>query len=379
MRTEIRFGAYVERPAHAVWAALTSGNGIEFLLGDYLSRVLGHQRREPVGRRMQLGERYVFERGTSLGVELEVVALDAPRRFQLAGTWHLASGDEYISVDVEVTDVGGGTLVEVTPALETDSGLFNAGVSQFAIVLRDLWDQKDTDSTNLRRALEDAVESDASTPGARDRVGLWAGFGTLGANALAAALVVQSGTGLPGLALLYWTENLIIGALALAKVAVAQRVPFPVGRMVAALFVLLLFPPFWEFQADFVRSILGMQRFYELWHSDLPASLGSLQVVARFAQQAWLDSPEIVALGIIAVLRGATFVVDFLFGPARRRAHFGILMREPALWLVVVQGGVIVGILAATQMVEPAYAVWVIAGVKSILELVVRRTWRTLY
>jgi len=377
MKTEIPFGTHVARPPLAVWAALSSGNGIDFLLGSHLCRVVGRQRVEKVGRRMLEGERYPLEGGTvAAEFELEVVAYDVPCYFRLAGS--APAGDFQVSIDVVVSDDAGGTLVEVTAAIESSSAL-DTTVSQFAIVLRDLWDQRDGDSANLRDALEDAVATQAAAPRSRDRRDGWAAIGTIGANALAAALVINSGVGLPGLALLYWSENLVIGALCLAKIALARRVPAPAGRIFAALLFVAVFAPFWEMQADFVRSILGFARHYEQWRSDLWGSLGSLQVIVRFAREAWQASPGFEALVIILVLRGIWFAIDFLLGPARTRAHFGILMREPALWLAVVQGGAIFGILVASPRGDPALAIWIIAAVKTILELAVRRAWRISY
>jgi len=379
MRAEIPFGAQVARPADAVWAALTSGNGIDFLLGSHIRGVVGRQRPEQVGRRMAPGVRYLLTGGTTTAeLELEVVACVAPHHFTLAGSRQDATGELRVMVDVEVSEAPGGCLVEVTSEIEFSSTL-DMAVTQFAIVLRDLWDQRDGDSANLRRALEEAVPPAARARIPRHRSIPWVSAGTIGANAIAAALVGTSGTGLPGLALLYWTENLVIAAFCVARIFLARRVPGPVGRIVAALLFVAVFAPFWEMQADFVRSILGFTRYYEQWHSDLWGSLGSLQVIARFAREAWSASPAPGALAILVLMHGIWFHVDFLMSPARTRAHFGLLMREPALWLAVVQGGAILGILVATPRAEPALAVWIVAGIKTIVELVVRSIWRPSY
>jgi hypothetical protein len=384
MRTQMPFGAKVSRPRDQVWNAISSGNGLEFLLGTHFANLLGHPLENARPARMRLSERYRLAGGTVTkdlpdGFELEVTVFEAPHRFVIAGAFPLQ--DDTISVGIEVRLDGDAhdTEIEVRPWIEQPGSAWNL-VTQFGATLQDLWDLQCVDNLNLRNALEDAVPATESAviQRAAGRTRIVATIaGLVLSNIIAVALAIHSGASVHGLLLLYWAENFVLAAFTLFKIILAGRIPGAAAKLIAGALFLVVFANFWEFQADVIRQVIGLPRYHEYSRADWWGPFAALQAIASFFSLAWsgADSPGFAALAVLFAAHAFTFGFDYLARSEYRYAHLGVVLREPALWLVIVQGGVIAGALAANLFGGPMLMLWLIAAVKIALELRVRRVW----
>ena len=207
-------------------------------------------------------------------------------------------------------------------------------------------------------------------PGRLRQSGAWLVAG----NCLPLLGVLFLGWDVGALVVFYWSENLVIGAYNLLKMAAVGGVK----ALLPGFFFLIHYGGFCAAHGFFILSML----------LDVPATLGEatwplflvflqmlLQVIGQVlanAPPAWLLAFLGIFLGLL-VTHGYSFVTNFLLGGERRRETIASLMAAPYRRIVVLHVAVIAGGFGVAALGEPLVLLIALVVLKTFADLALHR------
>ncbi len=183
------------------------------------------------------------------------------------------------------------------------------------------------------------------------------GWVLLTANAVPLLGVVLFHWSVFAIVLLYWCENVIVGAVNVLKILLAE--PQSLGANASKVFLI----PFFVVHYGMFTAIHGM--FVLLLfgpHSGEPPSVASFSLAIRNAG---------IGLGVlaIAVSHGYSFVVNYLGSGEFRRMSPQVLMGQPYARVVVLHVTILAGGFATAALGAPLAALVVLIVLKTAIDL----------
>jgi len=187
-------------------------------------------------------------------------------------------------------------------------------------------------------------------------------------NLFPAVGVIAFGWDVGSLMVLYWSENLIVGAYAVAKMLIVS----PVGGIFAAAFFLLHFGGFCAVHGLFIGTLV----------LDLPAALPGddswpiififLQLLYEVVVQILSVAPDewMIAFAALCVSHGVSTVQYFILDGEKSRVDLGQLMRAPYSRVMVLHVSIIMGGFAALALEQPTPMLLFLIVLKTAVDIV---------
>ncbi|MEE4661707.1 MAG: DUF6498-containing protein [Halieaceae bacterium] len=187
-------------------------------------------------------------------------------------------------------------------------------------------------------------------------------------NLFPAVGVIVFGWDVGSLMVLYWSENLIIGAYTVVKMLIVS----PLGGVFAAAFFLLHFGGFCSMHGLFIGTLV----------LDLPAALpGSdswpiififLQLLYEVVIQILSVAPDewMFAFAALCVSHGVSTVQYFILGDEKSRVDLGQLMRAPYSRVMVLHVSIIMGGFAALALEQSMPMLLFLIVLKTAVDIV---------
>lgn len=178
--------------------------------------------------------------------------------------------------------------------------------------------------------------------------------------------VLFYGWDVAALVILYWSENLIIGAYNLLRM-------FAVGGIKAtplAAFFLIHYGGFCAVHGTLILSLLldaspsGESPSWPLVFVFVELLIDVIADVLALAPREW-----ILAFAGLAISHGYSFVVNFLRGGERDRTTLNKLMSAPYRRIIVLHVAVIAGGMGAAFLGEPLVLVVALIALKTLIDL----------
>ena len=168
------------------------------------------------------------------------------------------------------------------------------------------------------------------------------------------------------LVVLYWSENLIIGAYNLLKMASVAGVmaTFP------GIFFLIHYGGFCAVHGFFILSMLmGGATMGD--DPSWPLFLVFVQLLLDVIEQVLAQAPRewIIAFIALAISHGYSFVSNFILGGERDRTTVGELMAAPYKRVVVLHVAIIAGGFAIAALGQPLFLLLALIAMKIALDL----------
>ncbi len=178
----------------------------------------------------------------------------------------------------------------------------------------------------------------------------------IGANLVPLVGVVAFGWTVFAVILLYWCENVVIGAFNVLRMIVAspRSVAADVGKVFLVPFFILHYGMFTTVHGIFVMALFGPGRF-----SPSPAAFAA---AIRGAG---------IGYGVVALVasHGFSFVRNYLGSGEYRNASPQLLMAQPYARVVLLHVTILAGGFFAKAMGAPAVALAVLVSLKTALDL----------
>ena len=170
--------------------------------------------------------------------------------------------------------------------------------------------------------------------------------------------------------ILYWSENLIIGALNIVKMLVAS----PVGGIFMSLFFLVHYGGFCAVHGMFVLSLTD-QEDTGLGDMTWPFLLVFVELLVNVIQRVLSVAPIEWIVGFVALALSHSFslVVNYFLGGEYRHKNTGQLMGEPYGRVMIMHFAVILGALAVTALGEPVGLLLVLIALKVVIDVLAHR------
>ncbi len=184
--------------------------------------------------------------------------------------------------------------------------------------------------------------------------------------------VLTMGWGAAPLVFLYWLENLIVGAVALARMTATSVQESPVGLVAMAFlgpFFVVHYGMFCFVHGVFVNVFANMHTGAD---PGFPSPLGLIQE----ALASGANMPAFV-LAIVA-LQGFLFVQDFILRGQYRETTITKEMTEPYARIIVLHFGIFAGAFAMVAIGEPMWGILALILLRALwgVFLTVRRRMR---
>lgn len=168
------------------------------------------------------------------------------------------------------------------------------------------------------------------------------------------------------LIVLYWSENLILGAYNVIKMA-------SVGGLSAvfpSLFFLMHYGGFCAVHGFFILSLLFdlPSTFGE--EAPWPVFLAFLQLLFQVVEQVFALAPRewIIAFIGLAISHGYSFVSNFIIAKERQCATVNSLMSAPYKRIVILHVTIIAGSFAIMSLGQPLFLLIVLVGLKTAMD-----------
>ena len=192
----------------------------------------------------------------------------------------------------------------------------------------------------------------------------------LAGNLLPLLGVLFLGWDVGALVVFYWSENLVIGAYNLLRMAV-------VGGLKAlfyCFFFLIHYGGFCAVHGFFILSML-LDESASLGEADWPLFLVFLQLLLQVIQQVLAQAPPAWLLAFLGLLitHGYSFVTNFLLGGERERATIQSLMSAPYRRIVVLHVAVIAGGFGVAALGEPLVLLIALVALKTVADITLHR------
>ncbi|MEM1086756.1 MAG: DUF6498-containing protein [Pseudomonadota bacterium] len=172
--------------------------------------------------------------------------------------------------------------------------------------------------------------------------------------------VLTLGWGAAALVFLYWLENLIVGAVALAKMIAASMKDSPAG-----LLAMLFLGPFFIVHYGMFCFVHGIfvAVFAELQVGNNPDFFGPFGLVNLA-----LSSGEMMTLFVWAIITLQVFlyVRDFILRGEYKRAGVDEMMMSPYARVVVLHIGIFAGAAAMVALGEPLWGILALIGLRAV-------------
>ena len=157
--------------------------------------------------------------------------------------------------------------------------------------------------------------------------------------------------------LLYWCENVVVGAVNVLKIAFAQprNVAVDLGKLFLIPFFVVHYGMFTLVHGIFVVALFG------------PRGLGGpspfgIAAAVKGAHIGW-------AVLVIAASHGYSFLHNYLFSGEYRQASPQVLMGQPYARVVLLHVTILLGGFGAMALGQPAAALFVLVVLKTAIDL----------
>ena len=173
------------------------------------------------------------------------------------------------------------------------------------------------------------------------------------------------------LVVLYWAENLVVGAYNLLKMATVAgpMAVFP------GLFFLIHYGGFCAVHGLFILTLLlggspnvGDEPPWPLFLVFVQLLVQVVEAVLAQAPPAWL-----LAVGGLVISHGYSFVTNFLLGGEREQATIRTLMSAPYRRIVVLHVAVIAGGFGVMALGEPLVLLLALVALKTVTDIALHR------
>jgi hypothetical protein len=159
--------------------------------------------------------------------------------------------------------------------------------------------------------------------------------------------------------LLYWSENVVIGAVSVLRMAFAspQNIASDLGKLFLIPFFILHYGMFTTVHGVFVLALFGP-------HQSIRGFPGPATFVAA------INSAGIgFAVVVIAISHAFSFVHNYLFGGEFRNASPPVLMGQPYARVMVLHVAILAGGFLAKAMGAPTMALLILVVLKTAIDL----------
>ena len=196
------------------------------------------------------------------------------------------------------------------------------------------------------------IPSALSRDGAPDARPLISVAALVASNLLPIVGVLAWGWDVGSLVVLYWSENLIIGAYTLLKMLVAS----PVGGLFSSAFFLIHYGGFCAVHGIFVLSLaVGMDDLQILEDDPWPLWLVFVQLLVDVVRQTLAIAPPewLFAFAALAVSHGISLVLNYFRGGEYREHSVRDLMTAPYKRIVVLHVAILGGAFGVAALGSP--------------------------
>ena len=187
-------------------------------------------------------------------------------------------------------------------------------------------------------------------------------------NLLPIVGVLAWGWDVGALVVLYWSENLILGAYTLLKMLVAS----PVGGLLSGAFFLVHYGGFCAVHGIFVLSLaVGMDDLTILEDDPWPLWLVFVQLLVDVVRQALAIAPPewLFAFAALAVSHGISLVLNYFRGGEYRERNVRDLMTAPYKRIVVLHIAILGGAFGVLALGSPWPLLLLLVALKLGLDL----------
>ena len=172
------------------------------------------------------------------------------------------------------------------------------------------------------------------------------------------------------LVVFYWSENLVIGAYNLLKMAAVAgpKAIFP------GTFFLIHYGGFCAVHGFFILAML-LDESASLGEATWPLFLVFVQLLLQVIDRVLAQAPPAWLLAFLGLLitHGYSFVTNFLAGGERERATIPSLMAAPYRRIVVLHVAVIAGGFGVAALGEPLVLLIALVALKTVADLALHR------
>ncbi|MEO1078459.1 MAG: DUF6498-containing protein [Pseudomonadota bacterium] len=204
----------------------------------------------------------------------------------------------------------------------------------------------------------------------RDRVVQKSALALMISNALPILGVLFLGWDVGAIVVLYWSENLILGAYNIAKMVYVGGVP-ALGK---SAFFLLHYGGFCAVHGLFILLLL-LDTEPALDDLSWPFILIFVELLVAVCSQMLATAPSAWILAFVGLFisHGYSFAMNFIGGGEYRHTTVNKLMAAPYLRIVALHVAIIVGGFAVISLGQPTVLLLVLIGLKTFLDLKLHR------
>jgi len=225
---------------------------------------------------------------------------------------------------------------------------------------------------------EDARQPDASglaadTPAPKP--GLVPVIALVAANLVPIAGVVYFGWKVRDIVMLYWLENLVIGAYNVLRLLSLASSPLQ-SRLGLATFFTVHYGGFCAFHGIFLAFLFADKRAIDILAPSVDQLAPDVSLLARVASPLFdilgnMPRDPVVGAALFALIasHGISFVLNHFVRGERHRIEPGLAMMRPYGRIVVTHMSVLAGGMLLTGMKEPMAALLLFIGLKTLLDL----------
>jgi hypothetical protein len=182
----------------------------------------------------------------------------------------------------------------------------------------------------------------------------------MAANALPLIAVLWMGWDVFPVVLLYWLENVVVGAFNVLRMVWAR--PDDIGRWIGKLFLI----PFFVFHYGMFTAIHGIFVF-ALFGG--PGSVESFSPSVAMVWQALAEHGVVLIAGALVLSHGFSFAWNYLGRREYRRATLEALMHQPYARVIVLHITIIAGGFVILSLGSPVTGLVLLVALKSTVDV----------
>ncbi|HEX7037109.1 MAG TPA: DUF6498-containing protein [Pseudomonadales bacterium] len=193
----------------------------------------------------------------------------------------------------------------------------------------------------------------------------------VGANLLPLVGVLLWGWDVGALVVLYWSENLIIGAYTLVKMLVAS----PLGGLFGGVFFLIHYGGFCAVHGMLVLMLAVEQQPHVLEGERWPSFLVFVQLLIDVVRQVLSIAPSewLVVFGALAVSHGLSLALNYFAGGEYRGETVKSLMMAPYKRILILHFAIILGGIGVGALGSPLPLLVLLVSLKLVVDVWLHR------
>jgi hypothetical protein len=175
--------------------------------------------------------------------------------------------------------------------------------------------------------------------------------------------------------LVYWAENLVIGAYNILKMLTVAPLELKAmgGRLLVVLFFMIHYGGFAAGHGMFLLEIFDIGQSDEIMsaENDWPGPLVLLQMLYNVIHEVWTNMPAgfIWALTALLISHGISYAYNFIIAGERTRTSARSLMGQPYSRVLIMHIAIIAGGFFVNKLGSPVALLIALVAVKTVMDV----------